>query len=693
MAATSVQGGAVQLAARARSRTLTPAEAAWIAAGPCALLLIGAVLALSKPLGAVLFAPPPNDFWPSMRGQVLPEPTEHASYLFAIGAPLLLSGVIVASLVRPLRLADLPRRVLVHGSQAALCAFAVVCLVAQHRIWFGALYTYERPTQRAYFTWPTVAVAVVLAALTCAVIASEPLRARALALLRETRARRIAAAAAAALFTAVWLLTAINVDSSVGNVNQAVYDMLPWSMDETFAILNGRTPLVSFHPAYAQLWPYLTAATMSLIGTSLGVYTTLMATIGGASLLAIFAVLRRVARSSLAALGLFMPFLATSFFLERGPLSNRYGPGNLLTIFPVRYAGPYFLAWLLTRHLDGRAPRRAWPLFLAAGLVAINNVEFGAPAFAAALCACAWAQPPRTRATALRLARDVAAGLLGAIALVVLVTLVRSGSLPRFGLLLEFAKLYGLTGWAMVPMPTLGFHLVVYVTLAAAIVVATVRAARREQDATLTGLLVFSGVFGLGAGAYYAGRSHPEVLIDLFSAWMLALVLLVVIVVRTIAARTPRRPTLVELAVLAAFGLGVCSIAQTPTPWGQIRRLGDATKTPAFVHNAMEQFIARETRRGESVVILNPLGHRIAYDLGLVNVSPYSSVEAVNTPPQLEATLDALRAAHGSRVFVWVPDSPQEIVTAIEALGFANVRADQGSGTLEFVATGEQAGH
>ena len=73
------------------------------------------------------------------------------------------------------------------------------------------------------------------------------------------------------------------------------------------------------------------------------------------------------------------------------------------------------------------------------------------------------------RARAWRLAREAAAGLLGALALVALLTLVRAGSLPHLGLLLEFSRLYGVDGWAMLPMPTLGLHLVVYVTFAAAL--------------------------------------------------------------------------------------------------------------------------------------------------------------------------------------------------------------------------------
>jgi hypothetical protein len=664
---------------------LTPAETAWIAVLPCALLLLGAILLLSKPIGALLFPTPRNEFWPAIAGQVRPEPTEHMSYLFAIASPLLLSAAVVAGSVPRLRPAPRMRRGLVRSGQAALAVFAIVCVVAQERIRFGFVYLLGPPAHRAYFTPATLAFAVAMAAVVCLVLRSERARTRAAALLRETPARRAGAAAVAILFTAAWLLTAINVDSSVGNVNPAVHDLLPWSLDETFAILDGRTPLVNFHAQYGELWPYVTAGAMALIGTSLTVYTLLMASITGASMLAVYALLRRMARSAPAALALYLPFLATSFFIERGPLGNRFEPANLFAIFPTRYAGPYLLAWLLVRHVDGRTPRRGWLLFGAAGLVALNNPEFGIPAFGATLAACAWARPPRSRGAALALARDAAAGLVAAAALVCVLTLVHSGSLPDFGLLFEFSKLYGVTGWAMLPMPHLGFHLVMFATLAGAIVVATVRAVRREEDVAFTALLAWTGVFGLGAGVYYAGRSHPEVLIDMFSAWAFALALLVLLAVRAIAARRRPLPTVAEAVLIAVFGLTVCSIAQTPAPWSQIQRLGRTTATPEFGHTPMERFVARETRPGEHVVLLNPVGHRIAYDDGIVNVSPYSSAEAVNTPRQLATTLALLRAAHGRRIFVYVPRTPPELIETIAASGY-RPGPQEARGVLELIA-------
>jgi hypothetical protein len=692
MGATSVSGRrARRRAAQTRTRgtserrAIAPGEAAWIAVVPCALLTLAAIVLLAPPLGRVFFPQRPYAFWPNFANVVHPEPTEHAAFLLALAGVLALSAAVAASAWRAPALGPAASRLLARGGEAVVCGFLVIALVAQHGVVYDRRYTFGPSIHTVYFTWTSVAVALLLAAALVLALRSDLLRARLAGLLRETRARRRGALAVAALFAAAWLLTAVNVDASVGNVNRAVLDMLPWSMDETYAILEGHTPLVDFHPQYGQLWPYVVAATMAVAGTGIGVYTTAMAAITGLAMLAVYGILRRVARSSLAALALFLPFLATSFFVEHGPLANRYGPSDLYTIFPVRYAGPYLLAWLLARRLGGDRPRGLPLLFLAAGFVVLNNPEFGGAALGATVAACVWTRPPRTLRAVAELAGSVVGGLLGAGAVVTLVALARSGSTPDFGAMFEFAKLYGVSGWAMLPMPVLGFHLVVFATVAGALTLATVRAVARERDVLLTGMLAWSGVFGLGVGAYYAGRSHPEVLIDVFSAWALALALLAVVAVRALAARPSRRPRAAELAVLVGMGLAACSIAQTPTPWSQLDRLANDTPEPAFRDNAMTRFIDRRTHPGEPVAILNPGGHRMAYDLGLENVSPYASSESIATPHQLAVTVEALRAAGGRRLFVWLARTGQEMTDALLAAGFVVGAQDARSQTAELI--------
>jgi hypothetical protein len=650
-----------------RSRALESAQVAWLAALPCALLTVLVVALLGPPVGDAFFGPGGETFWPQVPVRV--EPVERSRYVLALLGPAALAFAVLVGARRTSRASEGAVRAAVLGAQLVFVAFAALCFLAQYDVVLG---TTHPAWQRAhYFTVPTLLVATLVAVLVPLLARRGAVAARAAALARETSARRIGALALAALFTAIWLLTAINTDDSIANSTIDVGIHVLWSLAEPFAILNGRTPLVDFHAQYGQLIPYAAAAAMAVFGASLGVYTVAMATASGLVLLAVYALLRRVARSSLVALALYVPFVATGFFLKTGSLDDRFSPANLFPLWPIRYGGPYVVAWLLVRHLDGAAPRRLWLLFLVAGLTLLNNPDFGLPALAALTVALAIARPPRSRGALGRLLAEAAGGLLAAVALVALLTLARSGSLPSFGLALEFSKLYAVDGWALLPMPRLGLYLVLYLTFAAAIGVAAVRLARGEPQRALTAALAWSGTFGLCTGAYFSGRSHPLVLIDLFSPWALALVLLTLVVVRALAARGWRRPAPAELAVLFGFGLLVCSLAQTPTPWSQVSRIGDRTPEPVFKQQAAAAFVAQHTRPREPVAILIPLGHRIAYDTGRVNVSPYASSESMPTREQLDRTIAALRQAGGDKLFVSTYFTVGEAVAAVQQAGFA----------------------
>jgi hypothetical protein len=447
-------------------------------------------------------------------------------------------------------------------------------------------------------------------------------------------------------------------------------------------VLNGRSPLADFAAQYGSLWPYPVAAAMSLIGASVGTFSALMCLISALALLAMYDVLRRLARSSLAGLLLFAPFLATSFFLLRGPLENRYTLATIFADYPLRFAGPWLLAWLTVRQLE-RAPDdrdpRAWPLFLVAGLVVMNNADHGVPALAALAAALLWTTRPLTRARLGRLALHALAGLAAAYALVALLTLVRAGALPDPALMVRFARLFALAGFAMLPMPVLGMHTILYLSFAAALALATVRALDRTAETSeraLTGALAFIAIFGLASGTYYAGRSHPEVLVTSFAAWSFALALLTLVTVRALAAHPRRWPGPAAAGCLLAFCVAGCSLAQTPTPWGQLHRLRDTSRVTFHDPNG-QAFVAQHVRRGERVAILLSMGHRIGENLGVEDVTPYTGEFSMPAVEQLADTIRMLRAEGGRKLFVAIggPEAP-DMRPALEAAGFAPTAED-----------------
>jgi hypothetical protein len=653
------------------------ATAAWLCALPLAAIVAAAILLLGPPLGR-LFVPAPGTytFLPEELPFVRPEPTEHASYLIALSAPLLATLAITLAPRWQRRIPSGVAAVAIAATQATLVGVVVAAFVAQRRFVFGADYNGgERPFHLWYFTTATVLVAAALAALTAAAATSERRRTAVVARLRESPVRRVAVAAVVLVATVAWMLPALQSDATIGRAPADLLYHLQFPYDETFAVLNGRTPLVDFTAQYSSLWPFVNALSMTIFGTTLLTFTITMAGVGALALLAVFGVLRRVTGSSLAALLLYLPFLASSLFLIGDGLANRSTVGTYFGTFPLRYAGAWLLAWLTARQLARPGPPRpaaVWLLFTAAGLALLNNGDFGVAATGASIAALLWATPGSLeRRALLRLAGLVATGLATALALVSLLTLLRAGSLPQPARLVDYARLYALGSFALAPIPgVLGTHLLIYLTYVAAVAVATVRAVTDAANRVLTGMLAWAGVFGLGAGSYYVGRSHPVALKHHFGAWSFALALLTVVVVGALATRPLRRTLVGGLVVLFGFGLMACSLAQAPTPWAEVDRLGAATvssedwgTTKPFVPPAdavSRQFVATLAdgpsrfmyRRAAPVAILLTDGHRIAEAYGVVNVSPYTGIQSLQTVQRVEAALDALRDAGGNTVIV-----------------------------------------
>ena len=246
----------------------------------------------------------------------------------------------------------------------------------------------NRPAHVIFERGP-ILVAAILVLVAVLALSRPSVSDRVAALVRETPARRWAALALAVAFTAIWLLKALTTDELAGDV-QGVN--LPWTLNDAMAVLDGRTPLVDYHVIYAKLLPYPTALALAAFGTTTFVYTAFMAVLDGLVLVAIYATFRLVTRSSLLALGLFVPFVAAS---DVDPLTDPAGVGSPMTLsamWPMRYGGAYLLAWLIARHVAGRRPHRAWVVFLVGGLVALNTLEFGVGAIVASVAALLCAQ-------------------------------------------------------------------------------------------------------------------------------------------------------------------------------------------------------------------------------------------------------------------------------------------------------------
>ncbi len=667
--------GDVAVGRAARVRRLTPGELAWVALLPCAAATVAAIVVLGPPLGAAVFRSGGDALWPptwwEARGHA--EPTEQARYLLAILGPLLLTASMIAIMRRGPVMR--PRAIAAVVSLSEALAIGFVALAFARRL------DGVDPPRVIGLRTVIEAVALVIAAL--AALRRQTVAEHVERFVRESRTRRWIALALALALIVSCVLQAVTTDRLVEDGGQ-----MNWTVNDAFAVLDGRTPLVDYHPIYAKLLPYPAALTMALFGTTGFVYSVLMAALSGAALLAVYAVFRRLTRSSVLAIALFVPFVAIGEFEH---------PLRMAAMWPMRY-GAYAMAWLAAWWIDRRAVSRGWLLFFAAGLLAINMTEFGGAALAATVAAVLCGRPRRAGGL-LALARSAAAGLAAAVACVAALTLMRSGELPRLSVLLEWPRIFGTLGWFSLPMPAMGLHLLLYATFAGAVGTAVARTLRaQDDDPLLTGMLAWSGVFGLLAGSYYVGRSEHFKLISLFSAWAFALVPLTVAVVRALSARGWRRPRPAEVLVLVAFAVTVCSIGHIMSPVTQIHRLRAPHPEPTYRTTA-EDVIRQRTHAGERVALLIPEGHRIAYDLGVRNVSPYALQNAIVTRRQLNTLIAVLRREDVRTVIVPLPgsmiagegDTALGQISTLAAAGYSPVRKDPG-GLLELLRIGSADG-
>ena len=164
--------------------------------------------------------------------------------MLSLLGPALLGAAVLASARWTPRLSPGLARRAALGAQLALVAFAALCFLAQYDVLVSAYRPFWEAHVR-YFTLPTLALALAAPPAALALLRQRAdVVARVRALARETPPRRTGALVVAILFTAIWMLTAVDADGSLANTATGVAGHILWSMDEPFAILDGRTPLV-----------------------------------------------------------------------------------------------------------------------------------------------------------------------------------------------------------------------------------------------------------------------------------------------------------------------------------------------------------------------------------------------------------------------------------------------------------------
>jgi hypothetical protein len=663
---------------------LSPADAAWLGPVPAGLLLLATFIWLAPPLSDLIYPEQTTDFFAFPGRFVRPEHAEGTRYLLAVLGAFLVAAWVIWTATHA---GDSRHDRVVIAVQVGFLAFLAVCALEQR-----SAFNYLGPTGRdtAIFSlWNWAGALAIGAAVIVAVLGAwRPRLGRLGRELGRIANRRIIVVAAITL-TVLGLLPGVFTDEMVGRSQHTVLVHLPVYFDEYVAVLNGRTPLVDFIPEFTFLLPYAAAPVLSVFGHSITTFTVLMTAFSAIGLLAAYGTLAAATGRRDVGLALYLPVLAIAVIPYAETGVERTYLANLYALTPDRYLAPLLVVWLCATHLRSARPA-GWVIFLAAGLAALNNAEFGLSCLVAAFVAL-WlgAVPtvsprPRTRA----LIRQAAIGLGAALAIVSLITLARADSLPDLSLLFYFAAVHGQQGYALLPMPELGFHIVLYLTFVAALLMATVRSASGAPNRVLTGALAYAGAFGLLAGVYYVGTSESTRLMALFPVWGVGVALLAYTTLRSLdAARLDRlerrRALLPALATCVALGLMVTALSEYPRPWSQIDRFSSDAPYP-YDSSAAEAFIRRRTSPGETVVILTTLGHGVAEDAGVENASPFNDPRVtILSAQQMDRVVDSLANGGGSRVFMDVGVYP-EIPEYLAKHGFVATADDRASDITEW---------
>jgi hypothetical protein len=488
----------------------------------------------------------------------------------------------------------------------------------------------------------------------------------------------------------------INLSSDVFTWNALTHGVqdiaihLPGTMDQCAAALCGRTMLVNYFPIYQNLSEYFLQPVFGIVGLSPLSFTLAMAVIAATGFALVYAVLRLITGQARWAAALFIPYVTMSFCVI-SPAVERMNNFSYYQNGPLRYFGPW-VAFFLTACCYARPGKLIqFITFFTGTLVAINNLDFGLPALAGSFMAFLLVDLNGDLCS-FRRARDITlqAILAGAsaISLVVVFTLMRSGSFPQFDKLIDYQRVFAVHGFFTVPLPDGLFYWFPLITWMVAIFLGLqgVFEAKPNKNGLLSALLIFSGIYGCGSAMYFVGRSRWENLIALFPTWGLSLVLVLWTYFPSAVAawRKGGIPQRVILAIpiglgCIAYAFSWSHIIDTPNPVEQWRRITAPASAANLLPFTLLDKLKETAKPGETVMIIYPHANWLARQAGLNNSFPFIYRYTMLLRSQLDLTMGILRRENIHKVYGCLPEEMQRELTN---MGFVK-RAQLNEGAVD----------
>lgn len=663
---------------------------AWLSVIPVAASF-GFVVVVIAPLLARLVSPSQAGFLQFTGFPIQPEPVEQLRYAFFLTTPFAMLAAIWFS--KPLANRWRHKAQMLLKLAIACQIVGIVCTVALS-VWQGLI-------SPLFPIWSSLVGAVGGVCVSGFLM----LRANEQRVNRPLHQGKFLSAMALILVAAVTTIALFPALYHDGNVARSIPDVafhLPGTMNSFFAVADGRTPLVDYLGQYGNVLPYVLAPVFRMAGLATGSFTAVMVILSVICLCSVFLIFRKLS-GTVTALLMYVGFLGLSLYTLKTDGVEKLFNGNFFALLPIRFIGPLLVASLLVWHLGRLSLVSSVALFAASGLTLINELGLGLPSFVGVLFAVGarWFNADKA-STSMRssLARSLLGAGIGfslAIGSLLLVSALRAGTFPDFRLIAFYPRQYA-SGYGMTPMPKAGAYVVVGITLAAVLFRGLFRSLsghyRGSADQLLNGALIYAGVFGLGASAYYVGRSDTWHLAGLFPVWGLALGLLIldgINATRSGSSVTPQARRLwfiplalasAHLAIGATLGFGFGGLFQ------QLERIKSSGEPNILVPTGMIEFVERHAHAGEKVCIVYPLSHRIAILSNVQDIYPFDDPILFATEDQLDFFRRRLRLERVERIFVGVEVSA-EVPEMFNSLGYRQTETAADLSKMPIPTSGE----
>jgi len=563
--------------------------------------------------------------------ELLPEPLERAQYLTGLVlVPVLLFLFYLlfrgpaARLTAP-RAATLERRVESLVSAGVIGVLVAGLSLSTRLVWSGAA-DGVRPTAKVV----SIAAALAIAALAAAVsLPSDRLP----ALARMRRPFEIAVSTlAVALIVLAALFSVFGLASVTEGMNFLVsFNTVFFGVSQVYL---GREILHDFIYQYG-LFPHFIEPFFRVFGLSVLSFSLLMALLTLTSFLLMWRLLRAlVSRALLADL----TFVASLYFCY---FAGRQGLDQYYQYFPVRFVFPVLSLFLAARYYLRGGALPYYASFVVGSVAVLWNYDTGVVVLLAWLMTLVFqelvARRPKKAALHLLVGLGVFAATVGAYSLAMVV---HYGHAPDYLAAFEYQRLYYLSGFGMLPMPTIHPWNVVILLYAAGLLFAGMHLAERRVDHR-TVCVFHLCVLGAGIFSYYQGRSVNGTLACVsYPAFILAAVFADRLLDERPAGLRAGRLAPVGVLLFALAFSGVSMARITPTFIGAIQDHFSAIVHPEetlVIRNA--RFVKERTHPGEEVLMLSYLSG--IYHLESGTLSPRGIGTITELPLKVDVIINA----------------------------------------------------